>query len=80
MDEEALALSRFKDFVASIDYTEDHYALAAKLGEAKGLWGEAALSLACVRGAARQSRNNLTPVHSDLLDRLGLVEKIKRRI
>lgn len=49
MTDESEALDRFKAFVASIEYSEDHIALATKLGEAKGLWAEAALSLACVR-------------------------------
>ena len=78
MTDEAEALARFKSFVASIEYTEDHYALAAKLGEAKALWGAAALSLDVVRRVkppliTEETRQKAT----GLLRVLGLVKPVQ---
>lgn len=46
-------LEAFKSFVAGIDPSWPEELIAEALGEAKGLWAEAALSLNCVRGAVR---------------------------
>lgn len=84
MSEEEAALTQFKDFVASIEYTEDHSALAAQLGKAKAYWGEAALSLRCVRQCAtQQPREESYAVKAKaagLLQSLGLIKKIERRV
>lgn len=78
MNDEEIALHEFKNFVASIEYTTDHYILAAKLGEAKALWAKA-----CDLDVVRQSVSKLRyqePKLDDFMKSIinSLVPKLRR--
>lgn len=83
-------LSAFKSFVASISETWPEEQIAEALGRAKALWGEAALSLNCVRsyakyGAFIESKAASKPEAKAALDSIiaaltGPKQKLNRRV
>lgn len=75
-------LEAFKSFVAGIDPSWPEELIAEALGEAKGLWAEAVLSLNCVRKLNVPQYNEPSGQRVDLqaivASMTGPKEKIRR--